>query len=268
MHLLRTCMHGVGWCLMGCCMRALCACWAGVPWGDRACMLRHTHARAARMRRLLGWCPMRIVFIHACVDMGMVRCGCMHGMRCMCGWAWRAYGGHARARTHAIHMCICIHMHPLRTCMHGVMRMDGASPGCRAHAGLVPHGLWVSRMGVCHVRACMHAHVRTRGGRARMHHTRAASAPWVMDIMHGYVPHACMHARTRAHAGEHLLQRTHGEEGSGCWDGASWVVGHVCICIACTCMHATYTCAWHAYTCTCVTHLETTQRVGAACMST
>ena len=95
----------------------------------------HTHtrmytihiARAARMRRLLGWCPMgygchprahththnpymHIVFIHACVDMGMVRCGCMHGMHGMMRMMRMMH-----VWTGVTHVCMQAH-----ACMHTV----------------------------------------------------------------------------------------------------------------------------------------------------
>ena len=92
---------------------------------------------------------------------------------------WCPMGG---STLHHMHVCTHAHTH---ACTH-------------AHAAttrLVPHGLWISCVHVCHTRAC--------GG-----------SP-------------CSHAHT--------------EEGNTCWAGASWVVDHACIYIACT-QHTPHTC--------------------------
>ena len=219
-------------------------------------------------------------------------------MRCICGhmYACRHMCTHAHTHTHTHNPYMHMYSH---ASMHGMMRMDGAShhkciymmhvvrvwarvsmwghartrtrarrhpwharSACCMH--VPPHGapararrMGAGALAMCgaramrHPSASYHACMRARGA-------RWAGAPCVMDViqtrtMHmwrllGWCPWvegACSHALT---------------ERKGTADG---LVPHglwVCIFIACTHMLATYTC-----TCTCVTHLKTTQHVSAAC---
>ena len=185
-----------------------------------------------------------------------------------------------------MHVCVCrAHVRPRRArggaCSHAYVRR-----GRR-----LPHGLWIMHACAPHTHACtQHTHMHgmlTHAHSCCMLVTRTrtctctgeAPAGWVphgLWIMHACAPHmythththAHTHTRTHAHPHTRTHTRTHAHT-------------H-------THTHTTYACAWHARTCTfllhahhthaiththvcmhtCVTHPETTQHVGAACIST
>ena len=232
--------------------------------------------------------------IHICTHIWMVRCRCMHGMMRM----YDACGGRAHAHTHTHAHNPYMHMYShtsMHTCMHGMMRMGdashmyacvrrrllgwclvGAARGWCPMGGSCMHVVPHARMllGWCPMGYGYHPRTRTR---AHAHAPRAcgacwAGAPCVMDIMHGYVPHARVHARAGGVPAPMHTQRGRERLLGWCLMGCGSCMHmhrmytharNIHMCMACSHMHMC-----NSHTCACVTHLETTQHVGAACMST